>query len=192
MALVEGTRRRDRWADWAVILVLLIALALGFVLRQRTLYTTSEFVIDDGAITGRAPVRWLREFDANPLLRTRNPRGGAFNTTLELRTRPLAADAEPALALQALTLERADDTSAYRTLETSEVSLGARSALQRTFTYVQTAQNPYLDHLPVVVKGVDLVVEDEGRAVIATYLSSAETFDANYRYFRDFVQTLDF
>jgi len=192
MIASKTTPRRDRWADWAVILVVVAALGLGLLLRENTLYNYGSFAVGDGDISGRVPANWLREYGDDPLLRARDPRSGAFNTTLVLRTRPLAAEMEPTLALQSLALERADAVNAYQTLETDQVAVGGRTAVQRTFTYVHADPNPYLDRLPVVVKGVDLALQDGGRVILVTYLASVDTFDRDYRYFRDFVESIAF
>jgi hypothetical protein len=190
--LPATARRRDRWADWAVVLVVVVALGLGLLLREMTLYRYDAFAVAGGDISGRVPANWLREYSDDPLLQARDPRSGAFNTTLLLRTRPLAADMDPTLALQSLALERAGAVTAYETLETNEVAVGGRAAIQRTFTYVQADRNPYVDRLPVVVKGIDLALQDEGRAIIVTYLASVDTFDEGYRYYRDFVESIEF
>jgi len=192
MIASKTTPRRDRWADWAVILVVVAALGLGLLLRENALYSYSSFAVGDGDISGCVPANWLREYGDDPLLQARDPRSGAFNTKLVLRTRPLAPEMEPTLALQSLAMERADAVNAFRTLETDQVAVGGRTAIQRTFTYVQTDPNPYLDRLPVVVKGVDVVLGDGGRVILVTYLASVDTFDRDYRYFRDFVESIAF
>ncbi len=192
MIMSKTTPRRDRWADWAVILVVIAALGLGLLLRESVLYNYSSFAVGEGDVSGLVPANWMREYGDDPLLQARDPRSGAFNTKLVLRTRPLASDVDPTLALQSLALERADEVNAFRTLETDPVAVGGRAAVQRTFTYVHTDPNPYLDRLPVVVKGVDLVMRDGGRVILVTYLASVDNFDQDYRYFRDFVESIAF
>jgi len=192
MIASKTTPRRDRWADWAVIVVVVAALGLGLLLRENALYSYGSFALGDGDISGRVPANWVREYGDDPLIEARDPRSGAFNTKLVLRTRPLAPEMEASAALQSLALERADEVSAFRTLGTDPVAVGGRTAMQRTFTYVQADPNPYLDRLPVVVKGVDLVLRDGGRVILVTYLAGVDAFDRDYRYFRDFVESIAF
>jgi len=191
MTTIQAIRRRDRWADWAVVALVAVALILGLVLREATLFRTAPFTTRAG-LAGSYPAEWVQETGDDPLLRARNARGGEFDTTLELRSRPLANDAEPALVLDALKLERAGQVIAYRTLDTDQVLIGDRTATRRTFTYVHDDRNPYVDRLPVVVQGIDLALRGDGRIVVVTFLADAKDFDDHYRYFRDFAESLEF
>ncbi len=191
MTTAQIIRRRDRWADWAVVILVAAALILGLVLRETTLFRTAPFTTRTD-LTGRYPAEWVRETSDDPLLRVRDARGGEFDTTLELRSRPLAAEAEPALVLNALALERAGQVLAYRTLDTNQVLIGDKTATRRTFTYVHDDRNPYVDRLPVVVRGVDLALRDDGRIIVVTFLADAKDFDDHYRYFRAFAESLEF
>lgn len=182
--------RRDRWADWAVIALVALALLLGLLLRQSTLYRAEDFTLGDAGLSGRVFTGWVRQTGTDPLLTARNPLSGSFNTVLELRSRALAAEADPVMVLDALMLERAAVVDAYKTLATDQVVLYGETIVQRTFTYVLVDHNPYIDRLPEVVRGVDVALRDEGRVIVVTYLAGSETFDADYRYFRTFIEDL--
>ncbi|HOT91822.1 MAG TPA: hypothetical protein PLJ78_10040 [Anaerolineae bacterium] len=182
--------RRDRWADWAVIALVAVALLSGLWLRETTLYRAEDFTLGDAGLSGRIFTGWVRQTGTDPLLRARNPLSGAFNTVLELRSRALADDADPALVLDALALERAATVDAYRTLSTEQVRVRGETAVQRTFTYVMVDHSPYMNRLPRVVRGVDVSLRDAGRLIVVTYLADSETFDADYRYFRTFIESL--
>jgi hypothetical protein len=191
MTTVQVIRDRDRWADWAVIVVVAIALILGLVLQEATLSQTDSF--SGSGVSGRYPANWVRETGEDPLLRVHDPRGGEFNTVLEVRSRPLAAEANPILVLDALAYERSAQVVAYKTLSTDQVSISGKAVTRRSFTYVYQDRNPYVDRLPVVVQGQDLALPDEdGRVVVVTLLASADDFAANYRYFRALVESLVF
>ncbi|HOU13712.1 MAG TPA: hypothetical protein PKZ84_11395 [Anaerolineae bacterium] len=192
MTAVAKTLRRDRWADWAVIVLVALALLLGVWLRQATLYRAEDFTLGDAGISGRVFTGWVRQTGTDPLLTVRNPLSGSFNTVLELRSRALADEADATLVLDALALERAVTVDAYKTLSTSRVVVHSQTATQRTFTYVLVDHNPYVDRLPEVVRGVDVALRDEGRVIVVTYLAGSETFDADYRYFRTFVENLQY
>jgi len=191
MTTTQAIQRRDRWADWAVVAIVAIALILGLVLRESILSRTEPFT--EAGVSGRCPADWVRETGDDPLLRTSDPRGGVFDATLEVRSRPLAADAEPILVLDALAFERSRQIAAYKTLDTEQVLVEGQVAVRRTFTYVQTDRNPYTNRLPVVVQGIDLALRDEdGRIVVATLLASVDDFDAYQRYFYALVESLEF
>jgi len=190
MTASPKTSRRDRWADWSVIALVAAALLLGVWLRQSALYRAEDFTIGDAGLSGRVFTGWVRQTGTDPLMSARNPLSGPFNTVLELRSRALAAEADPAMVLDALVLERATAVDAYKTLATDQVVVHGEMAVQRTFTYVVVDHNPYVDRLPEVVRGVDVALRDEGRVIVVTYLAGNETFDADYRYFRTFVEDL--
>ncbi len=184
--------RRDLLADLAVVGVVTLALLLGLWLRDLALYSTEEFAFDNLGITGDIPAGWLKEFGKDPLLSVRDPSAGVFNPVLELRTYPLAAEADVTMALDALALERAATVEAYKTLDVAVVPMQEMTATQRSYAYVEVNHNPYVDRLPLVVEGVDLALRHEGRVVIVTYLADSDTFDLYYPYFRAFADGLKF
>jgi hypothetical protein len=192
MMTVQEIRRRDRWADWAVIALVAVALILGLVLREVILSCAVPFAFAGTGVSGRCPAAWVRETGDDPLLRARDPAGGEFDAALELRSRPLATEAEPALVLDALALERASQVVAYQTLWTDQVLVGGRTAVRRTFAYVHVDRNPYVDRLPVVVQGTDLALRDDGRVVVVTLLAGRDDFESYHRYLRAFVEDLEF
>ena len=192
MGITQAIRRRQLRADWVVLAVVAVALLLGLVLREIILSRTTPFAFTQAGISGRCPADWVRETGDDPLLRARDPLSGEFNTVLELRSRPLAADVEPAIALDALALERAGHAAAYQTLSTDRVLVDGAGAIRRTFTYVHVDQNPYVDRLPVVVRGTDLALRDGDRVIVVTFLANTDHFDAHFRYFRALVQSLEF
>jgi hypothetical protein len=197
MRTTQAIRRRDRWAEWAVVALVAVALVLGLALREAVRSRTVPFAFPEAPVSGRCPANWVRETGDDPLLRARDPLGGEFRTTIELRSRPLAAGAEPAIVLDALALERAGQVAAYRMLGTDQVLLGGQNATRRTlatrrtFTCVHVDSDPYVDRLPVVVRGVDLALREGDRVVVVTLLADADRFDANYRYLRRFIQALE-
>lgn len=192
MTARQTTHRRDRWADWAVILLVVVALVGGLILREAVLSRSVPFDFDTADISGSRPADWIEETGDDPLLRVTDPLGGTFDPTLELRSRPLAAEAEPTLILNDLSRERATQVDAYQTLSTDQVTVDGTVATRRTFTYVEVDRNPYMAHMPAVVKGIDLAIRDDDRVVIVTYLAEVDDFDTDYRYFHALVESLEF
>jgi len=190
MTATQTLVRRDRWADWAVIILVTLALILGLALREVVLSNTVPFTTESG-ISGKYPADWIRETaTADPSLSVRNPRGGEFDTVLELYNRSLAHEAQTTLALDTLKLERTGQMAVYKDMGIEQVTIDGKTATQRTFTYIHVDDNPYLDQLPVVVQGIDLALRDGDRVVIVTFLANAEDFEINYRYFRAFTESL--
>ncbi|MDY6875033.1 MAG: hypothetical protein SWK90_02350 [Chloroflexota bacterium] len=192
MTASQDIRRRDRWADLTVFALVAAALILGWALREAILFRTVSFTIAEAGISGRCPATWVRETGDDPLLRVRDPLDEEFNTVLELRSRPLAPEAEPAMVLDALALERAGQVTAYQPLDTDQVLVGGKTATRRTFTYVYVDRNPYVNRLPVVVRGTDLALCDGGRIIIVTLLAGGDNFEPHHRHFHTLVESLEF
>lgn len=192
MTASQDIRRRDRWADLTVFALVAAALILGWALREAILFRTVSFTIAEAGISGRCPATWVRETGDDPLLRVRDPLDEEFNTVLELRSRPLAPEAEPAMVLDALALERAGQVAAYQPLDTDQVLVGGKTATRRTFTYVYVDRNPYVNRLPVVVRGTDLALRDGGRIIIVTLLAGVDNFEPHHRHFHTLVESLEF
>ncbi len=190
MATVQEIKRRDRWADWVVIGLVILALILGWILRDAVLFRTTPFTVSD--ISGRYPAGWVSQTGDDPLLRVRDPSNAGFGVVIELWSRPLAADADPTMVLDALALERAGANAAYRTLDTDQVVVRGGTAIRRMFTYVYVDPNPYTDRLPQVVRGMDLAFQDGGRVIVVTLVSDADEFDAQMSRFLDLVESLEY
>jgi hypothetical protein len=58
------------------------------------------------------------------------------------------------------------------------------------FVFVETDPNPFIERLPVVVRGLDRVVLDGNRAVIVTYMAEEASFSENFLAFERFVASL--
>ncbi|RMF38502.1 MAG: hypothetical protein D6759_00805 [Chloroflexi bacterium] len=185
------TGDRDRYADWLVLGLVLVGLALGWLLRASVLSRTTAFRDPDTGISVHYPAGWRRSSDTDLLLRVRDPMGGAFPTTLELRVRPLAPEADLRLALEGLALERSRTAIAYKPLRTDLVKVRGQVATRRTFTFVYAGDNPYVEQLPVVVLGADVALRLDGeRVVIVTLLAEADRFDTEQGRLRAFLESL--
>jgi hypothetical protein len=181
---------RDRWAEVAVVALVLVALLLGLLLRDQVVFQTVRF--EAGAISGECPARWLRQIGDDPVLRVEDPLGGLFKTAIELRLVPLAQEAELELALTTLALERARDCSSYRSLGTETVAIRGGNGVQHRFVYVHDDPNPYLRRPPVVVQGVDLLMRDGDRVILATLLAAAEEFEKEQGRLVDLAESLEY
>ncbi len=185
--------RRDVLSDLAVVGVVALALVLGLLLRNATLYRTENFAFDNLGITGTVPAGWVKTFGDDPLISVRNPAAGAFSPVLELRRRPLAEEANVKMVMDALSLERAVTVdAAYKSMDVMTVTVQGAPATQRRFTYVEVNHNPYVDRLPVVVEGIDVALRRDEQVVVLTFMTDSDTFDLYYPYFRAFAEGLKF
>jgi hypothetical protein len=183
---------RERWADLAVVGIVIVALLLGLWMRNAALYGTEDFAFDNLGVSGSYPRGWVKNYGDDPVLSVRNPLSDGFDTLLELRKRSLAEGVEATFVLDALALERATAVDLYQSLQTEQVLVADAVAVKRRFTYVEVDRNPYLNRMPTVVYGVDIALRNGDAVFIVTFLADADAFEPDYRYFRAFVEGLEF
>jgi hypothetical protein len=195
-----GRNRRDRWADWAVIAVLLVALLLGGAVMalaqgQRETLTNAE-----AGLTVHYPQGWLLKAGSDDLaFQAVNPASGAFKTTLQVRVVPILQGAEGAgatgavtptlaLVLNNLSLSRAQQTTAYRQLDMVEGEpVGGQPAMEAHYAYVHEGGGLFAQQMPVVVQGLDVVTARGDRAYVFSLLAASDAFKAAEQEFRRFL-----
>lgn len=171
-------QRHDRWVNGVVIAVVAVALLLGWWVKGAAESRATLFAVE--GLQLRYPAGWVRaEAKAPVLLQVQDRMAKGFPTGLTVQKRPLPASlAKPLAAVQqTLALERARQWNAYRELDTEEgVTVGGHSGLHVTFAYVESNADPFLETLPVVVRGEDYYFDKDGQAYIFTLTAS----EANY------------
>jgi hypothetical protein len=60
-----------------------------------------------------------------------------------------------------------------------------------TYVFAEAEVNPYLQTIPVVVRGVDVLVLARGQAIIISFLSESSSFDENYPILERFLETME-
>ena len=172
------TRRHDRWVDVIVVAVVVAALFLGWKVKAAAENRTALYEAE--GLKLRYPAGWVRaEVKPPSLLQVEDHMAKGFATQLVAQRRPLpGALAKPlAAAQQSLALERGRLWNAYRELGVEEaVSVAGHMGMHVTFAYVETHPDPFLENLPMVVRGEDYIFAQEGEAYIFTLAAS----EANY------------
>ena len=171
----ERVHRRDRWVSWIIISVFVVALILGWVVK-----TTAEgrtVVCEAAGVHTCYPAGWVRA-DVQPpvLLQVENLWAASFRTTLRLERWPVPPNAEKPLNVvqSTVALERGRNWTAYRMLLMEEgVSINGRTGMRIAFAYVETNPNPFLETVPVVMRGEDYLFPVGNQVYIAT-LTAAE------------------
>jgi hypothetical protein len=171
-------QRHDRWFSLLVIAVVAVALLLGW--RVKAAAESRATLYEAEGLKLRYPAGWVRAEAKSPvLLQVEDRMSNEFPTGLTVQKRPVPASlAKPLAAVQqTLALERAQQWNAYRELDMEEgVTVGGHSGLHVTFAYVESRANPFLQSLPVVVRGEDYYFDQNGQAYIFTLTAS----EANY------------
>ena len=185
-----------RTQRWAQVLLLLTAgglLLLGFFVKDQVLTGTEPFRDLAAGILARYPSGWLLDHEGNYVFRVQDPKAPAFRTALQVAVEPIGQDAAPRNILDNLTLQRAQTLAAYHVLSTVDYALPeGDSATRMEYVYVQTEANPFLQGVPAVVRGVDIVTVKRGQAIVVTFRVEADRFDDEIWRLDQFLATLEF
>ncbi len=185
-------RRRDRWADWAVIGALVLALLLGSAVIALAQGQTSDYTNDAAGLALHYPQGWLMKPAEGLAFQAVDPNAGDFKTTFQVQTMPIAAGnsmtATLATALNNLSINRAQGQTAYRLFDLTEgAPVNAQPAMEATYAFVAASNDLFSQRMPVVVQGLDIAVPNGDQAVIFSLLASKERFAAAEQDFRRFV-----
>ena len=193
MATKATTRtRQDRWADWAVIGVLIVALLLGWALMLVVQGQRATFADADTGLTLRYPKGWMQKSDDRLLFQAADPSSSEFKTTYQVRVQPIDASGSVtstlAAALNRASLARAQEGTAYRMLDLKEgKAVNRRPTMEATYVYVVDSVDFFSQQLPVVVMGLDIAVAEGDQAYLFSLLASKDSFPEAERAFRRFV-----
>jgi hypothetical protein len=188
--------RRDRWADWAVIGVLVVALLLGWGVKavaegQRTTYTD-----DETGLTVRYPKGWLLKSDDKLAFQAIDPGSGDFKTTYQVRVYPIDATANVtstlSMVLNNASLARAQKTTAYRLFDIVEGDeIGDQPTMEATYAFVVEGSDLFVQRMPVVVQGLDVAVAQGDMAYVFSLLAADSAFEDAEKTFRRFIETAE-
>lgn len=185
--------RTQRWAGYLAILTAVVGLSAGFLIKDLILSSATVYRDLAAGILAQYPTNWLLDTEGDYVFRVRDPTAPTFRTTLQVAVEPIGADATARNVLDNLTLARAQTLAAYRVLSTVETTLPEGEAATRLdYVYVETEANPFLESLPVVVRGVDVVTIKGGQAIIVTFRADRDVFDAEVGRLSQFLAALEF
>jgi hypothetical protein len=186
---------RQRWASYLTIIVAVAGLVGGLLERSSIVDASLSFEDKQAGIAVRYPENWLLEqSQADFVLRVQDPAAVPFKTLLQIALQPIGSGTRSALdVLNPLSISRAGSLPAYRTLDSSPLTLpNGAQVTQMFYAYAYTEPNPVLQTVPITVLAVDVVVLRSNQAIIITYRADAQSFERNRHYFDAFLRTLEF
>jgi hypothetical protein len=182
--------RNDRFSSLLVIIVVLLFLSLGLVNRQRIDAQLWNYNSRISGIEATYPAGWLVDESGDYVVRMRDPRARPFKTQYQVKVVPAGGQTSIRNVLDGLTLQRSSDLAAFRVLSVEDISIGTTTLTRLNFAFVDADPNPFIQRLPVVVKGIDVLVRDGDRVIVVTFMSEEDTFDQNQPDFDRFLQSL--
>jgi hypothetical protein len=154
------TAAEQRRNDWAVIIVILFAIFLGWGIRNNTVNAVREFSFQGGIPTITVPASWIKGQGEGLLLRAYDPGSlSTFSSRVEVTARPLRAEEDLSLINVSWPLKRSQELDRFRTLSSQPVTgPTGEAALLLTYAYIaDPTRESGTTGLPVVVKGQDLL-----------------------------------
>ncbi|MBK8032330.1 MAG: hypothetical protein J0M07_02490 [Anaerolineae bacterium] len=189
----SGLTARQRWSHYFVLIYGVFAVIIGFNLRSATLTATIPYANSAAGIRAYYPQNWLLDTSGDYVFRVRDMAQTGFKTTIQVAVQPVTINTTARNLLDTLTLNRAPALSAYDVLSTNPYILpNERQATAMTYVFVASEANPFLESLPQVVEGLDVITIQSGQAIIVTFLSSVETYEDNLPIFERFLNDLEF
>lgn len=184
---------RQRWAHYLTLIVALLGLMYGFNLRDSALNATARYVSTRFGIEAFYPANWLLDTQGDYIFRVRDMTRIGFKTAFQVSLRPAGSDMTERNVLESLSLRRLQSLSNYAVLSIDSYIMPDESeAVVMLYTYVTRETGPFLQGVPSVVLGLDVLQVRRGQAVVITYRADASIYDEELARFEQFLSTLDF
>lgn len=189
----RGLNLRQQWAHILTMALGFVMLALGMNIRSGVISAVVPYSNVQAGITAFYPERWLLDRGQDYVFRVRDMTESGFKTTIQVSTRPISGDTSERNVLDSLSLSRSQTFTDYSVLAVEPFSFQDGVEAQAMFyTYVSRQASPFLEGVPAVVLGLDILTLSRGQAIIITYRADANVYDANRHYFDRFLSTLEF
>ena len=189
----EGLTLRQRWANVFTIMLCVLLMLLGLNLRNQALTATTFYESPQAGISAQYPLNWLLDTAGDYVFRVRDMSRTGFKTTFQVSIEPVGPDAQERNIADRLSLDRVITFTDYSVQPLSPYSFGDGVEAQAlSYTYVSSDASPFLDAIPTVVRGIDILVISGGQAIIITFRSDAENYVAELPRFEQFLRQLEF
>jgi hypothetical protein len=183
---------RQRWSHYFTLIYGALALLIGINLRDSTINATRLYDDIQAGIRAAYPQNWVIDTDGDYIFRVRDMAQVGFKTTIQVEIRPVSLSTTTRNLIDLLTLDRSQTLAAYTVLSTSPYTLNEREAVALQYTFVSSGDNPFLQSLPIVVEGLDILINRGGQTLIVSFLSDANRYEQNLPTFERFLADLEF
>jgi hypothetical protein len=197
--MIEITGQREeytlqqRWGHFLTLLVAVLALLYGLNIRAGILNATEPYTNPEAGIRVSYPLNWLLDEQGDYVFRVRDMTRVGFKTTLQIATRPIGPETTESFIQNQLDISRARAREAYKRLDSRSYTLPDGSRGRRMeYVYAEADVNPFLQTLPVVVRGTDILAIRGGQVIIITFLADAQTYNDDLAIFDRFMADLEF
>ena len=182
----------DRFAEITVVLVTLIALTAGWFFKSSV--ENASVTFEAQGITAEAPKGWLQAgAEGDILLRTVDINSNGFGATYIVRQIAITSEATTSEVASLLTLEHAQNLTAFRMLDQQEVKdINGRDAYMINYVFVESNPDVTDADIPSVVRGKDLVYLNGDRAIVISFQADENNYDIDLGRFYIFLKSIQF
>lgn len=183
----------QRWSHLLAIITAVVLILFGVNQRNSVLGATEQYNNVRAGITINFPANWLTDEAGPYVVRVRDMTRIGYKTTILVETVPVNADSLLRDVVNILNVNRPQQLSVYESLSVEDLVLEDDSAaVVMDYTFVDTQTNPFLESLPTVVLGRDIVTIRGTQAILVRFLADANTFDDEVGIFNKLVESLEF
>jgi RsiW-degrading membrane proteinase PrsW (M82 family) len=182
--------------DTMVIGVLIIALALGGILKGTVEGARVPYSSQDGRLSLEYPASWTSFDEKETLLTIRDLRSeGAFKVSLWVKTRelPLEGVASIRELITPYSVEKGEELTGFRVLSIEEHMIANLEAVEISYVYIDTPVDSGSQlAIPVVVKGVDVLSLYHNSLFAFTFVAPADSFSDETETLQAFLSSVSF
>lgn len=184
---------RQRWSIALSYALILVGLLLGINQRDNSQNQTSIYRNVEAGITARYPARWLLEESSTNIFRVRDMSHRGYPTVIEVRTLAIGAESAERNVLDRLSLQRSQVLIDYAVLGYDTFVLPDESpAVTMSYSFVARDNSPFLEGVPSIVIGVDILTIRRGQALVISYRADSEIYERELDTLFAFLQELEF
>lgn len=184
---------RQRYAHVLTILIAIVLLLLGVNFRRQLESATTVFESAQFGVRAAYPQGWLQDTDGDYVFRVRDMSSPGFKTTFQVSVQPVGPDATERNVADRLTLTRISNFIEYGILSDEQIRIRDDvNAIAIAYRYVNASANPFLEGIPTVVQGLDIVTISADQAIIITFRADVDRYEQALPQFEQFLEQLVF
>jgi hypothetical protein len=186
-------RRRIVFNSLLAIVLSLALLGWGWLQRTNAINATVFYEDERSGLRAQIPLNWiLSQGVDDTVFRVENPQARPFKTTIQVSVQAVGDDAVPRNIVDQLKLQGPVRLTGYTSRGEEIFRLGEDEAVRIEYAYIQVELNPFLEAVPIVILGEDVVVLRDNQAIIITYREAEVNFERHRFYFENFLTSLEY
>jgi hypothetical protein len=190
--MTQGRLSAGRWAHVFSTIVLIAGIVFGLVLTDNAINDVRIYTDIRFGITAFYPATWSFASSPDFVFRARNLTERGFPTTIQIRAQAVPDSISPRQVFDTLSLERLQTLASYNVISSPYTITLADGvpALVIEYAYANAEADPFLERIPTIIRGQDVVTIRRGQAVTISYLSDEQSYEQNLPVFEEFLLRL--